>query len=338
MKRLLLSVLTLFALSCENPSPIDTGTPPNRQEHNENTLKVINGAFAFETIDDFEATAKKIGNLSNKDYSNWQKSYNIKTQYSEYLSLSPNVPLKEQSKKHPELVFFNEKTNSYELNSVNSNYAKITNDKGIVIINNASYQFSAKEIKCIRGSDQAAINTLLTSARENYQANNIKFSTVEEGFKPRKNAKMGPWEKEQKGNGIYDMPGWDGAYYVKSKLRCRYYWIPNPNPVFPGMDIGKMAIEIEGSYYRERSILNDQQQQPQQYSVTWAFELSDRLNFGTYFPYTGNYTESGIQSFSRVLFDGFPCDIRNLNIPVTAMDFNKNGASVTSTTTFVVTN
>lgn len=337
MKKLSFSVLMLFALSCESPSSMDPGTPKSKQEANESSLKVVNGTFSFETVDEFETTVKKIGSMSSQEYSLWQKSHDVKTLYSEYLSLPPDASLQQVAETRPHLITFNEKTNAYELNSVNSNYAKVTNEKGLVIINNATYQFSSTEVKCIKGIDQNAASTLLTSKREEYEANSIKFSSVEEGFKPGRNAKVGPWEKEQRGNAIRDMKGWDGDYYLKSWLVCRYYWIPNP--WFPGMDRGMMAIEVSGKYYREKGWGPDEERTPQQYSTTWSFELSDGLaNFGTYYPYSGTWTESGIPSFAKVLYDGIPCDIRNLNIPVTAMDFNKNGNSVTSTTTFVVTN
>jgi len=176
MRKLSLSILMLFALSCENPSSMDPVDSQKQQETQSNSLKVINGTLSFATVDEFTATIKKIGALNNKEYALWQKSFGLKTLYSKYLALPSDAVLQQIADSQPELVFFNKNSNAYELNSINSNYAKVTNEKGLVIIDNATYQFSATEVKCIKGIDQNAANTLVNSPRADYQLNNIKSS------------------------------------------------------------------------------------------------------------------------------------------------------------------
>lgn len=331
MRKIILPIIIFSMLACERPLIDEASLEPVQSMSK--SVTNVEGVLHFDNLKSVDSTMTMIGKMSEAEYNSWAKEMHFNSMFEKYKNLSLSSLTSDFQSSS--VAYFDKETNSYQLNSVNSNYAKITNPTGLVVIGNATYIFSATEVKCVAGVNKAAAQNLLDSKSNEYKIRGIISNKVEDFGKSNSNARTGPWSKDQQGNYVNGVElGSNNPNYLKSRLEARVYYISDPsNPI---ATIAKMSLEIRGDFYHQG--WKDQRKKPQRYDVSWTFQIADGWSMTSYDTYTGSDSESGIMSINRVLYDGNMLDIKNLNIPISAVAYNTSGFEVISKTTFVLTN
>lgn len=294
-------------------------------------IKIVNGVLAFENEDELLNVAKIVGDMSASEYNLWQNNLKFSSQFSSFNEIISQNTIDFGKLERYSPVFRNGENGGLEMNNVNTNYSKITNKNGLVIIGDSTYQFSAKAIRSIQGYDENKWKLLLISQDSELKDLGIKQSKVTELFVPQANARVAPWEKFQKGNELTDIDGKDGAFFIEARLKAVTYsisWTSN-----------RQSIDLTASFYRKN--FEQKLYIPQKIEATWSFQVFDApcgICTPTLITKTGTYVESGVSSIAKTIYDAPSyINVTNMNLPVSGSAYNGSGDMKTSTTTFLFT-
>ncbi|WP_188938665.1 hypothetical protein [Dyadobacter endophyticus] len=337
MKKLLLCIICAFALSCEKPTN-EPATNPSGSVG----MEIKEGIAIFSDMETFLSASEKIGALNSKDYDRWSKDNKFFSRYTEYQGEIEKKTLSESDLRPGGSLIKDEEGGYLHLNSVNSNYARITNKDGLVIVGGSTYQFTYKEIKKIDGTSQSAIASLLNSkTKAEYEANGITASEVKIVSTTAPNARTSDESvvierKTQQGNDIGGDLFW--KWYVEATLEIRGYSIPGcaicPTPT-PGGYIYRYTAVVDLVYFAN-GLLQKDKEIPERYELAWSFvRHRPPLVENQGETITGSYIESGIRTISKTISDGGK--ILSYDIEAKALDDRFNGTLKTSSTRLIRT-
>ncbi|SEJ69303.1 hypothetical protein SAMN05216327_116111 [Dyadobacter sp. SG02] len=337
MKKVLASFICLFALSCEKP-----GNDPVSNSIEGSGIEFKDGIAVFNDMETFLSTSEKIGALNGKDYDEWSEKNKFYSRYTEYREEIGKKTISEINLRPEGSLIKNEKGGYFQLNSVNSNYARITNKDGLVMIGGSTYQFTYSEIKKIDGTSQSSISSLLNSkTAADYQRNRIMSSEVKVVSSTDPNARtfdesVVVERKTQQGPDISGDAFWN--WYLDATLEIRGYSLPGcaicPTPT-PGGYIYRYTAVVELFYYSD-GLIDKDKETPERFELAWTYvrhhpPLAE--NQGE--TITGSYTESGVNTVLRTISDGGK--ILSYDIEAKALDDRFNETLKTSGTRIIRT-
>lgn len=318
MKKLIFFLLVLVISSCResNQDAEPVGAP------SQDKFKVENGVLRFENLDVFLATAEQLGGMSHKEYSEWATTRGFKSRYSEYIAEAEKITSGDFIPRPNGPMVKNQDKGYYSLNSVNSNYARVTNEDGAVYIGKSTYIFTAKEIKKLDKISRQAIDELLVANKESYAKLGIIGSDVLIK-EPTPNAKTAEdytivESKEQQGNDIMGDAFW--KWYVNAKFEIRGYHIPTCSFCPPPTSPNRWTAILEVCYYAD-GLLQKTKEIPQRFELEWSF-----VRFAIPYPngqgetITGSYIESDVKVVNRTLSD-MGSIIYSYDITAKALDY-----------------
>jgi hypothetical protein len=321
-------MLCVFCFSCKENPVGDNVTPIVHVNHLNNPV-VENGVLSFSKYADFDAFLVKMGTMNDKNYKAWSQNLIFESLYSEYVKKSD----KSQSEPLNEFP---------DLNSINSNYAKLSDKRGIVFIDGYTYLFTSEEIKVKKGVDEKSIS-ILTSVtnKSDYKGKGITSSEVKTFVKKSSQGRSAPFLYTQRGNYIRS------NFFMEATLEFKQYnkLIPNgsycdtdpftgqvycsPDYIVESMNTGT----IDAKYYRDQQLGGNVRETPQRFEFSWTF----KVNNGT--PQTGVFNESSTDRLYVTFYDGPGGNISEFNAPISALDYLPTGTTLEkSETTFVFTN
>lgn len=305
-------------------------------------MQIKDGIAVFSDMETFLSTSEKVGALNSGEYDQWSKENGFYSRYAEYQEEISKKTISESHLRPGGSLIKNEKGGYFQLNSVNSNYARITNKDGLVIIGGSTYQFTYSEIKKIDGTSPSSITSLLGSqGKANYEKNGITASEVKVVKSTERNARTAEESivverKTQQGPDISGDAFWD--WYLDATLEIRGYSIPGcaicPPPT-PGGNFYRYTAVVELFYYSD-GLFEKDKEVPERFELAWSFvrhhpPLSE--NAGE--TITGSYTESGVETVLRTISDGGK--ILSYDIEAKALDDRFNETLKTSATRIVRT-
>lgn len=328
MRKVFVFICCLFAISsCQNLDILEAPVSKINGDEELSSFRLINGILAFKNAEELFKAAESIGAMSSEEYDKWKSDLSFQSQYSDFLeTLSTNIS--DISNQKYSSIYLNEENNRLELNNVNTNYGKITNPLGLVIIGDSTYQFSAKKIRSIKGYDEEKLKYLLTSGENELIAHGITQTEVIELSAPNNNARVAPWEKFQTGNVLHRIDDKDGNFYINARLKAVNYVV--------GISL-RQSIDLTASFYRDMWGTN--LYTPQKFEATWSFQIFEApcgLCVPVLTTHTGSYIESGVHSIAKTIFDA-PAyiEVYSMNLPVSAHAYNDSGVLLASSTTFL---
>ncbi len=335
MKKVVLFIVCLAIFSCET-----TVDDPGFKAQNGSGMEIKDGIAVFNDMEAFLTTAEKVGELNSKEYGEWSEENKFYSRYTEYQEEIGKKTISENSLRPDGSLIKNEKGGYYQLNSVNSNYARITNKDGLVIIGGSTYQFTYSEIKKIDGVSQSSISSLLKSkTKADYERSGIIASEVQVVGATERNAKTSDESvvverKTQQGPDISGDAFWD--WYLDATLEIRGYSLPGcaicPPPA-PGGYFARYTAVVELFYYSDGLFVKDKEI-PSRFELAWSF-VRERppLAPNTGETITGSYMESGVSTVLRTISDGGK--ILSYDIDAKALDNRFSEALKTSGTRIV---
>jgi hypothetical protein len=324
-KFILAFIVSLLIFSCSQPEV----------SHSSLTDVSTNDILTFKSLDDFLSTADRVGHMKEGDFILWEKERNFTSRYSDYKQLlESDIPT---ISKNGLSIVYNDNDSTFTINSVSTNIAKITNRSGLVIIDGATYLFSADEVAVLAGSSIIEQNELIGRSARSKKV--ISKPVIEIGT-PTNTARVAPWDTYQQGNDVKDVVrGSNNPCWLGTRLVGKAYDIPHPTS--PWQTLPRQSINVLASFYHQKAFGGNELIVPQKFEVTWNFEAFYNpcpICPNQYNPISGSYVESGVPSIEITVFDGVRGDIKNLNIPVSASAYNTSGQTVVSATAFLFTN
>jgi hypothetical protein len=302
MKKILLCLICIAVFSCEKPF-----TERPEEVKNSLTVNVQDGILRFESMEDFLSSTEQIGSMSTKDYTEWSKNKGFESRMMEYLKeVSLDSIVDSQLRPNGSLIK-NATGGYYHLNSINSNYARVTNKDGLVIIEGSTYMFSYDEIKKIDSISNESFRTLLSvNDKKEYKKYGIEASEVVSVSKVDPKARTTDGvvveRKVQQGSDISGDPFWD--WYLDATFEIKGYSIPGCIICNPGPPYGRYTATLEVFYYAD-GLFQKTKEIPQLFKMDWTFvRHHPPLAPGFGETITGAYEESGVKTVFRTISDG----------------------------------
>lgn len=326
MKKILLCLVAAFVFSCEKPS-IDGSEKPVNLEKPSSLPSIQNqdGILKFSSAEDLLIAVDQIGAMKEDEYSRWSSSINFKSRYLDYLEetkIEGDTSRAFAARDNGALIK-NIEDGFYHLNSINSNYAKITNTDGIVYIGDETYMISYESIKVLKGTSKDKVSILKrTTSDEDFRRYGILNSKITSVKKNNINARTSDEvmieRKVQQGGDLKDDAFWD--WYVLGIFEVKGYCMPC-TPIFPGtpVSINRYTTTIEANYWAD-GLLTQTREIPQRYEINWSAAIWSSLAPNG-IPVTGSYTESNVRTVLRTLTDGINSFFVSYDISVKAFDY-----------------
>jgi hypothetical protein len=289
------------------------------------------GILKFGSMEEFLSNTERIGSMNATDYAEWAKNKGFESRMMEYLrDVSLDSIVDNQLRPNGSLIK-NVEGGYYHLNSINSNYARVTNKDGLVIIEGSTYMFSYDEIKKIDGISKEAFGTLLSvNNKKEYKKYGIEASEVVSVRKVDVNSRTTDGtvveRKVQQGGDISGDPFWN--WYVDATFEIKGYSIPGCLICNPGPPYGSYTATLEAFYYAD-GLFQKSKEIPQLFHMDWTF-LRHKAPYAPGFgeTITGSYEESGVKTVFRTISDGG--EILSYDINVKASD-DFNGLKTSET-------
>ena len=339
MKKIFLSLIAAFAISCEKPL-IDESEKVGNLEKLESLSDIQSqgGVLKFSSAENLLIAVEKIGAMNEEEYRSWSSSISFKSRYSDYLEeikIEGDTSRTYISRDNGPLIK-NEEDGYYRLNSLNSNYARITNTDGIVYIGDETYMIDYKSIKVIKGASKEGINSLKRARNEDdfkrYGILNSKITTTKKNsLNARTSDEIMLERKVQKGGDLMDDFTWD--WYVLAIFEVKGYCMPC-TPMFPGTPIyiNRYTTTLEANYWSD-GFFTKNREIPERYELSWSGVKWSAVSPAG-IPVTGSYIESNIRTVLRTLSDGPGDYFLSYDILVKAFDYK--GSELKSSETRIV--